>query len=76
MKTSCVIEIRPRRHGGWQCNEAPGVGPFFVDREAYRQAIDYATGRMRGRTGEIRVYNAAGDLEQTLRFTEPLEQAH
>ena len=64
-----MIEIRPRRHGGWQCNEAPGVGPFFVERDAKQQAIDYAISRMKGRTGEIRIHDGAGNVEQTLTFT-------
>ena len=61
------IEIRPHR-GGWQCFELEGVAPYFVEDDAKRQAIDYATQRMRGRLGEIRVMNAAGNVEQVIPF--------
>jgi hypothetical protein len=62
-----MFEIRPYR-GGWQCFEAPGVQPFFVGRDAKRSAIDYAQSRTAHRAGEIRVLNAAGELEQTIPF--------
>ena len=62
-----LIEIRPHR-GGWQCYEAPGVAPFFTEGDAKRSAIEYASNRMRGRRGEVRVMDAAGNLERTLTF--------
>ncbi len=62
-----VIEIRPFR-GGWQCFEGDGVQPYFVEQDAKRSAIQYATQRMRSGQGEIHVYNTDGVVEETLRF--------
>jgi len=62
-----VIEIKPHR-GGWQCFESPGVAPFWIGADANRMAIDYATERMKSRHGEIRILNAAGNVEHTLQF--------
>ena len=67
MDAVTIIEIRPYR-GGWQCFEGDGVAPFFVEGDAKRQAIDYATQRMRGRAGEIRVVDSAGNVEQVIPF--------
>jgi hypothetical protein len=61
-----VIEIRPHR-GGWQAFEAPGVQPYWIEADAKQYAITYATERMKmRRCGEVRVFNAAGELEQTI----------
>jgi hypothetical protein len=68
MGASAVIEIRPHRSGGWECYEAPGVQPYFREGNGKESAIEYATGRMKGRRGEIRIYDAAGQLERTERF--------
>ena len=62
-----IFEIRPHR-GGWQCSEAPGVAPYFTEGDAKRSAISYAKGRTAHRHGEIRVLNAAGELEQLIPF--------
>ena len=62
-----LIEIRPHR-GGWQCYEGKGVAPYFIEADAKGSAIDYATNRMKGRTGEICVYDAAGAIERTIAF--------
>ena len=62
-----VIEVRPHR-GGWQCYEAPGVEPYFIGATAKDDALGYAKNRMRGRVGELRVMNAVGEIEQTLKF--------
>ena len=64
-----VIEIRPHRSGGWECFEAPGVQPFFNEKNAKQQAIDYGIARMRGRKGEVRIYDRAGNLERTETFS-------
>jgi hypothetical protein len=61
-----TIEIRPFRNG-WQCFEAPGVEPVFLDQE---QAIDYAKGRACFRSGEIRILDANGAVERTIPFNE------
>jgi hypothetical protein len=66
---STVFIIRPHR-GGWQCFEAPGVVPYFTGADARGSAIRYAQGRTAHRFGEIRVYNAAGELEETIAFDE------
>ena len=62
-----VFEIRPHR-GGWQCFEAPGVAPYFVHPDAQQLAISYAKGRTAHRHGEIRVFNAAAEIEQVIPF--------
>lgn len=62
-----IIEIRPHR-GGWQCFEGDGVAPYFVGDDSKRQAIDYATQRMRARTGEIRVVDASGKVDKVIPF--------
>jgi hypothetical protein len=46
------------------------VKPYFVAREAKQNAIDYAKTRLARRYGEIRVFKAAGELEQTIAFDE------
>ena len=65
--TIAVILIRPHR-GGWQCFEGEGVGPYFVEGNARESAIEYASQRMRARTGEIRVLDAAGEVERVIAF--------
>ena len=62
---SAQIDIRPHR-GGWQVFEAPGVQPYYVGPHAKENAIGYARERMKFRTGEIRVLNAAGEVEETI----------
>lgn len=64
-----TFEIRPHR-GGWQCSEAPGVAPYFTEADAKQSAISYAKGRTARRFGEIRVFNAAGELEKSIPFDE------
>jgi hypothetical protein len=64
-----VFEIRPHR-GGWQCYEGPGVEPYFTGADGRAAAISYAKGRTAHRYGEIRVFNAAGDIEETIAFDE------
>ena len=64
-----IFEIRPHR-GGWQCFEAPGVAPYFTEGDAKQSAISYAKGRTAHRHGEIRLFNAVGELEQAIPFDE------
>jgi len=59
-----IIEIRPFRNG-WQVYEAAGVQPVFLNQQ---DAIDYATGRACFRSGEIRVLNSAGVVQQIIPF--------
>ncbi len=59
-----IIEVRPHR-GGWQSFEVPGVEPYFQEKH---QALDYAIERMRSRSGEIRVFNEAGELAKMIPF--------
>lgn len=42
--------------------------PYFTEGDANKSALEYATNRMRGRPGEIRVMDAAGNIERTLTF--------
>ena len=51
------------RHRAWQYLEAPGVQPYWSEKNAKQSAIDYAKGRTAHRHGEIHVFNAAGELE-------------
>ncbi|HEY2614774.1 MAG TPA: hypothetical protein VGI42_03635 [Chthoniobacterales bacterium] len=62
-----VFEIRPFR-GGWECFEAPGVEPYYTGPKAKQFALDYAKGRTAMRKGEIRVFNSAGVIEETILF--------
>jgi hypothetical protein len=59
-----VIEIRPHRWG-WKVFEAPGVEPVFPEK---RQAISYAQGHARFRSGEIRVLDSSGNVERVIPF--------
>lgn len=63
-----VIEIRPHR-GGWQVCEGPGVQPYYLGDGAIESALSYARERMRSRRrGEIRVVNAAGEVQRQIKF--------
>jgi len=55
-----VIEIRPFRNG-WQVYEPASVQPVFLSQ---RQTIDYATCRVCFRSGEIRILDSNGTVEQ------------
>ena len=59
-------EIRPHRWG-WRVFEAPGVEPVFPEKN---QAISYAQNRASFRSGEIRILDSTGNLEQTIPFSE------
>jgi len=61
-----IIEIRPFRNG-WQAFETPGVQPWFLNQQ---DAIDYATGRVCFRSGEIRVLDSSGNVERIIAFNE------
>lgn len=63
--SSTDFVIRPHRRG-WQCVEAAGVQPYFTERDGKRQALAYAQNRTAHRVGEIRIINAAGELEETI----------
>ena len=55
-----IIEVLPskRMKGWWTAFEGTGVDPTFLDQ---RQALDHARQRFGGRSGEIHVYDEAGD---------------
>lgn len=57
-----VIEIKPHRCG-WKAIEGPGVEPVFPSKEG---AISYEKERFR--SGEIRVLDSAGNVEQVLKL--------
>lgn len=61
-----IIEIRPAGRG-WKAFEAIGVEPVFLER---RQAVDYAKCRANFRSGEIRLFDPEGNLEETIPFNE------
>jgi hypothetical protein len=44
------------------------VQPYYTGPNAKENAIGYAQGRTAMRTGEIRIYDSAGQLEQTIPF--------
>jgi len=56
-----VIEIWPHRWG-WKAFEAPSVERVFPKKD---QAIDYAQHSGCFRSGEVRVYDAAGNVIET-----------
>ncbi len=56
---------------GWQFIEAPGVQPYWLGEKARQDAISYASGcRIANRHGEIRILNAAGEIEESIAFDE------
>jgi hypothetical protein len=61
-----IIEIKPWRNG-WKVFECPGVEPVFLVKD---QALSYAKGRASFRSGEIRVLDSAGTVEETISFNE------
>ncbi|HAF14089.1 MAG TPA: hypothetical protein DCK99_10405 [Blastocatellia bacterium] len=64
-----IIHIRPYRNG-WQCFEAPGVGPYWTGDGAKEHALDYAKTRANLGRGEIRVLNKDGSVESVIPFGE------
>jgi hypothetical protein len=61
-----IIEVRP--HGdGWKVFEAAGVEPVFPRKE---YAMNYATGRARSRSGEIRILDSDKSVEKIIPFSE------
>ena len=61
-----VLEIKPHRWG-WKVFEAPGVEPVFLEKA---QAVNYAQNRASFRSGEIRILDSNGDVENTIPFNE------
>jgi hypothetical protein len=61
-----IIEIKPWRNG-WKVFECPGVEPVFIVKD---QALSYAKGRASFRSGEIRLLDSAGAVEETISFDE------
>jgi hypothetical protein len=61
-----IIEIKHWRNG-WKVFECPGVEPVFLVKD---QALDYAKGRASFRSGEIRLLNPSGSVEETISFDE------
>jgi len=61
-----VLEIKLHRWG-WKVFEAPGVEPVFLQKD---QAINYAQNRASFRSGEIRILDSNGDVENTIPFNE------
>ena len=58
-----IIEIRPAKKfkGAWVAFEAPAVQPAFKTVDPKSDAIDYAKSRFGGSSGEIHVYDEAGE---------------
>jgi hypothetical protein len=63
-----VVELRPQAGSRWTVFEARGVEPVFPDRDG---ALSYAESRMRARSGEIRIHDSAGAVEEVVSFTTP-----
>jgi hypothetical protein len=61
-----IIEIRPWRNR-WKVFECPGVEPVFFGKD---QALSYARGRASFRSGEIRVLDSLGDVDEAISFDE------
>jgi len=53
--------------GAGKVFEAPGVEPVFPEKA---QAINYAEGRARFRSGEIRILDSSGNVESVIPFNE------
>lgn len=72
MSEPIILIVRPhRRSGGWEYFEAPGVASYWTGDTAKQNAIDYALHcRVANRHGELRIYNAAGEREETISFDE------
>jgi hypothetical protein len=66
LPVTTIIEIKPWRNG-WKVLECPGVEPVFLVKD---QALDYARGRASFRSGEIRVLDSHGGVEETAFFSE------
>jgi len=62
-----VVEIETLTCNGWKVFECPGVEPVFLVKD---QALSYAKGRASFRSGEIRVLDSAGKVEETISFDE------
>ena len=52
----------------------PSAQPHFAEGDAKQSAISYAKGRTAHRHGEIRVFNAAAELEQSIAFDNRAER--
>ena len=61
-----TIGVKPWRNR-WIVFECPGVEPMFTAKDG---AVSYARGRASFRSGEIRVLNSAGDIEETIPFND------
>lgn len=63
-----IIEVRPSRKfgGSWLAFESPGVEPAYVGPNARELAIGYARQRFGGSSGEVRVFDEAGAVAETL----------
>jgi hypothetical protein len=62
-----IIEIRPYRNG-WECFEAPGVQPYWIDANAKEDTFGYAKARAKFGGAEIRVLNADGSIKEVIRL--------
>jgi hypothetical protein len=71
MSAPKIVEISPDPRGGWKCFEAPGVCGWHDGPNGKQNAIDYILHCRIGHSfGEIRIFNAAGELEETIPFDE------
>src|SRR6266849_2578283 len=64
LPVTTIIEIKQWRNG-WKVFECAGVEPVFLAKD---QALSYAKGRASFRSGEIRVLDSAGKVEETISF--------
>jgi hypothetical protein len=62
-----IIELRLQSAGRWKVFEAPGVEPVFPNRGG---ALSYAESRMRTQSGEIRILDRAGTVQEVIPFRE------
>ena len=60
-----LIDIRPHSGGGWEVFEAPGVQPYFGDRQ---HAVDYAMERAKMHKGIIRILDTDGSILEEFPF--------
>jgi hypothetical protein len=59
-----LITIRPGPRNNWKLEEKDGISLLYAKKD---DAIDYAQDRYQSTAGEIRIMNAAGEIEQIIK---------
>jgi hypothetical protein len=66
-----IIKVRPSKKfkGAWEAFEMPGVEAAFTGPDANERAFSYARRRFGGSSGEIHVYDEAGQRSMAMSNT-------